>query len=289
MPQGGHCLASDSKLSFLSDAIARRYHVCGLLLMVFNMSMLLRYKPDDTSETLDTRHANVYNKHIDSGVSSIYFNHEPHAITAPLSRAARQFVWCIMKKYSKPNPLPSQEYLNSILSYDSETGKLTWKAREPEHFINQNGRSQEWRCRNWNSLNANRPAFTATTDSGYFHGTINKQKYRAHRIIWKMVYGVDPSGQIDHIDGNPQNNRLSNLRDVPNEVNSRNRAMVPHNTSGVTGVGWCKSKNKWVAQMTYKGRPVYLGRFNSFDDAVAARKAAEVKYGYHENNGRIKQ
>ena len=62
--------------------------------------------------------------------------------------------------------------------------------------------------------------------------------------------------------------------------------MLSSNTSGVTGVYWHKGANKWVSRITSGGEHVYLGSFSWLDDAVAARKAAELDHLYHENHGR---
>lgn len=97
------------------------------------------------------------------------------------------------------------------------------------------------------------------------------------------MHGVDPD-DIDHINGDPSDNRLENLRNVSHEVNGRNLARRKNNTSGVTGVS--RHGSKWVARICPSRRTIYIGIFDSFDDAVAARRAAEVKYGYHPNRGR---
>ena len=66
---------------------------------------------------------------------------------------------------------------------------------------------------------------------------INGSHYKCHRVVWYLVKGEDPIGyEIDHIDGNPWNNVISNLRKVPREVNVRNARKRNDNTSGVTGV-----------------------------------------------------
>ena len=58
-----------------------------------------------------------------------------------------------------------------------------------------------------------------------------------HRAVWQLVYGDIPAGfVIDHIDGNPLNNKIENLRCVPTEVNSRNKSKNQRNSSGITGV-----------------------------------------------------
>ena len=64
----------------------------------------------------------------------------------------------------------------------------------------------------------------------------NRKGYRVHRIIWLLTYGtIDPTLVIDHIDGNPLNNRISNLRLVDHKVNTRNRGIDKRNKLGFSG------------------------------------------------------
>ena len=92
---------------------------------------------------------------------------------------------------------------------------------------------------------------------------------------------------MDHINGNPTDNRLVNLRAATQSTNMRNRRISKNNTSGFHGVYWDKVKNTWRVQIQVDGKHKYLGRHKELDDAVRARKQAEVKYGYHENHGRV--
>lgn len=115
---------------------------------------------------------------------------------------------------------------------------------------------------------------------------INAVLYQNHRIAWALHHGCWPDDQIDHINGNPEDNRIANLRAVSNAENQRNARRKCTNTSGVTGVSWHSRDHVWHANIREKGRLLYLGSFDSFDEAVAVRKAAEHEYGYHENHGR---
>lgn len=112
----------------------------------------------------------------------------------------------------------------------------------------------------------------------------------AHRLIHRLVTGDDPGyKQVDHINHTRSDNRWSNLRLVDGDrVNAKNKSRSASNTSGVTGVGWDKDRCKWYAQISVGGVRRRLGKFHSFDNAVAARKAAEREYGYHPNHGAAK-
>ena len=90
----------------------------------------------------------------------------------------------------------------------------------------------------------------------------------------------DKTLKIDHIHGrNSRNdNRRYNLRIATNQENTINAALKSNNTSGVTGVNWSKRHNKWVAQIKKDYKPILIGLFDAFEDAVKARKEAEKKY-----------
>lgn len=175
--------------------------------------------------------------------------------------------------------LPSQQELLDLLSYCPLTGLLHWRRRPVESF------SSLRIANSWNSRYAFQKAFTAVDKKGYSIGAINGINYRAARVIYKMVHGYEPD-QVDHEDGNTQNNRVWNLRDVPGKVNQKNMKTPVTNTSGHIGVIWDKSKSKWQARIKVDGKTIHLGRFIDFDDAVTARKAAEKQYNFHPNHGR---
>jgi hypothetical protein len=176
--------------------------------------------------------------------------------------------------------LPTKEYLNEVLNYDPETGLLRWKVRALHHF------NSEGFGKSWNSRWANKEAFTHVNSSGYRTGGLLGELWGAHRVIYKLITGVDPD-QVDHIDGDKVNNRFENLRSVSAEENMRNQKQRVSNSSGITGVYWHSEAEKWCAAIRAYGTPMQLGYFDSLEAAATVRKAAEVKYGYHENHGRI--
>jgi hypothetical protein len=182
-------------------------------------------------------------------------------------------------------PLPSPELLRKLLRYDPETGTLYWRERDISMFTSgRNGASFE--CSRWNTRYAGRQAFTATNTGGYHHGPIAGFRLPAHRIIWAMAHGQWPEGHVDHINGIRTDNRIANLRVVCPAGNARNKRRYSSNASGHTGVRWYKPLEKWVAQIRGDGRIVHLGYYSDMDDAIAARLAAERRYGFHPNHGR---
>ncbi|MFY0633637.1 MAG: HNH endonuclease [Vannielia sp.] len=182
-------------------------------------------------------------------------------------------------------PLPSPEVLRQLLSYDPEAGALQWQER-PEHFFQtEDPRGRGWLCSQWNSRNAGKEALTNTNGDGYKQGRIFGVTVKAHRVIWAMTYGAWPEDQVDHINGNRDDNRLVNLRASTNSQNQRNRKVGSNNKSGHLGVSELKC-GSWLAFITNNGHRVSLGQFQTKEEAAAARKAAEKCLGFSEGHGR---
>ena len=162
-----------------------------------------------------------------------------------------------------------ETYLRQILEYDPDTGLLHWKAGH---------------------IRAGKQAFTYKNKRGYLCSNVRfggvPQTLSAHRVAWALHHGAYPSGQIDHINGVRTDNRISNLRDITHAENAMNKAMSPLNTSGVNGVYYHAQTGKWCAQISAFGKKIGLGLFESKENAVIARKAAERVVGYHPNHGR---
>lgn len=139
-------------------------------------------------------------------------------------------------------------------------------------------------CKAWNTKFAGKAA-GCHDGYGYIKIAVFEQKIQAHRAIWAIVHGVWPI-MIDHINHNGMDNRLSNLRDVGDPENSKNKEMLSRNTSGVTGVNWDRLTSKWRAKISVNNKHIHLGLFVDIEDAALARKQAELKYGFHSNHGK---
>ena len=180
--------------------------------------------------------------------------------------------------------IPSADFLRKILSYDKETGFLTWKERPKEMFsTGYNG--GETQHKTWNSRYAGK-RISNIGSGGYIRVNINNKKFLAHRLIWRMMTGNTPS-QIDHVNGDKTDNRWCNLREVSQAENTKNSSIRSDNTTGVTGVSFCKRDRVYIASITLNRRTKVLGRFSSIEEAASARKAANIKYGFHPNHGRL--
>lgn len=180
--------------------------------------------------------------------------------------------------------LLDKEVALSFLEYEAASGLLRWKRRDREHFSS---------IRHWKIWNARYAGKVAGTRSGRSYVMVRFQidgaqlSIGAHRIVWLFETGEWPSQQIDHVDGNPQNNHFSNLRHVSVLGNSRNKKRPANrNKRGACGVTWFTATAQWMARIGVADKSVYLGLFDNFDDALAARREAERKYGFHPNHGR---
>lgn len=180
--------------------------------------------------------------------------------------------------------LPKPEDLRTLLDYDPETGVFVWRARTEDMFTDGTY-SATRRCASWNSRCAGREALAYVGSHGYRCGAIGNVPVLAHRAAWAYVYGGWPSQNLDHINGNPLDNRICNLRIAPQSINIKNCHLSSSNTSGHAGVSWRSDRNKWKARIMVDYREIALGHFEAFDDAVAARKQAEKQYGFSVRHG----
>lgn len=118
---------------------------------------------------------------------------------------------------------------------------------------------------------------------GYLRVRVNGHQFRVHRIVWLLTHGSWPKDQIDHINGVRNDNRPENLRDVDAQGNQRNQHLRPDNTSGITGVGF--ERGFWTARIKIDGRKYRLGRYQTREEALAARQGAAAVLGFHPNHG----
>lgn len=176
--------------------------------------------------------------------------------------------------------LPTPEQLRELLRYEPETGKLYWKTREEKWFKETASRSRRHTCSNWNAKYSGKEAFTATGRDGYKASRINGVGLIAHRVVWAMIHGYWPDGQIDHINGDKIDNRASNLRLATSNQNIFNRSMYRDNASGFKGVHLDKSTGLWRSQITAYGKKKQLGSFSTPEAAHEAYcRAADKIHG----------
>jgi len=173
----------------------------------------------------------------------------------------------------------TQEMLKTVLDYNPETGEFIWLERPLSAFVDQRARN----C--WNAHYAGNVA-GCTTAYGYRVITINFTYYMAHRLAFLYMTGKFPEDKTDHINGVRADNRWINLRAVSHRENMINAKLTARNKSGQMGVRLHKKSGKWYAKIKVDCKEVWLGSFSDKADAIAARKEAEITYGYHANHGR---
>ena len=155
------------------------------------------------------------------------------------------------------------------VGYDPETGEMWWIVRKPRVKVGA--------------------VITRTGGHGYRQVKINGKTYLQHRLAWKMVFGYWPKEQIDHKNGDKQDNRIENLRDVSQTANLRNQDLSKtRSNTGVRGVLYRKNRNSYVAYIGNYGNPGYKNKaVKTLAEAVRLRKQweRELEYGREFANG----
>lgn len=104
---------------------------------------------------------------------------------------------------------------------------------------------------------------------GYKSVRIKNIMLKQHRVIFHMFHGFCPK-VIDHIDGNPSNNRIENLREATFSQNSWNSRGQARKLDGIKGVYWHKNKKLWIASCAINKRLHHIGYFQDKKDAEKA-------------------
>lgn len=111
--------------------------------------------------------------------------------------------------------------------------------------------------------------------NGYRTIAVDREVNLAHRLAWLLVYGEWPDGDLDHINGERDDNRIVNLRLATRAQNNMNARRPCSNTSGYKGASFCRGK--WDARIGIDGKDVYLGSFDTPEEAHAAYANAASK------------
>lgn len=150
----------------------------------------------------------------------------------------------------------SQTQLKEVLYYSSKSGVFAWK-------VNRRGNAR-----------AGDIAGHSHPIGGRIFISVNGKKYPRSHLAWLYTFGVFPSHELDHIDGNCVNDKISNLRDVDHKTNLENRTRANRRATGrssnLLGVSWKKDKSKWVANISSGRVTKHLGYFENEIDAHKA-------------------
>jgi len=152
----------------------------------------------------------------------------------------------------------TQDRLKSLLMYNPDTGVFVRRVKIK-----------------------NQPAGTivgTVQTGGYLGCSIDGKLYKMHRLAWLYHYGCWPANQLDHINHNPADNRIVNLRDVSCAQNHQNRARKTKSKSGYLGVTWHNRDKRWQAHIEINGKAIHLGQFKCLNEAISARLTAEKQY-----------
>lgn len=139
----------------------------------------------------------------------------------------------------------TQSELKERLHYAPETGVFTW-IKPASNRVAVGSVASAWRAtrKGEKRLSIN----------------VNGRRYEASRLVWLYVYGEFPDTLVDHVDTDPGNNKVDNLRKATNQENLFNQGPFRNNTSGFKGVSWDKDREKWLAKAILAGKQRFLGR-----------------------------
>lgn len=159
--------------------------------------------------------------------------------------------------------------LHDLFSYDPSSGNLIWNERPLAHFTTARVHKM------WNTRFASKKAgarnFRRDGSREQIRVDVFGVAKAAHRIIWEMCNGPIPEGMmIDHINGDPWDNRITNLRLATNSQNGMNRKTPKTNTSGFKGVTFNRASGKYVAQIKVRSKQIHLGYFGTAEEAHSA-------------------
>jgi len=117
---------------------------------------------------------------------------------------------------------------------------------------------------------------------GYLDARIDGKIRPIHRIVAEnFINGYSSKCIIDHINGNPSDNRLSNLRILTHKQNTRayNRP-TKGAASKFRGVWWHKKNEKWIAEIRPNGKKIHIGCFKNEEDAAKAFNEKAISLGW---------
>lgn len=170
----------------------------------------------------------------------------------------------MLNQYPKILHPITQDVLKCILQYDPISGIFTWIKKISDKTVigKQAGSLKE----------------------GYRFIRISRKVYREHQLAFMYMRGFFPE-QVDHIDHNGSNNSWKNLEESDYQKNGKNHPKTKRNSTGHVGVSQ-RPDGKYVARIYVDKKHKFLGSFFTIEEAIAARKQANIGFGFHKNHGR---
>ena len=157
--------------------------------------------------------------------------------------------------------------VNSLLDYEDwakvnpVTGNVYRQDRKGKWYLSP-GTLDHWGYRVWNR---------------------KRKLHKGHHIVWVVVHGCKPDGDIDHINGDKSDNSISNLRLASRGHNNANAKLRSDNKTGVKGLHWDSSRSRWLANVSIDGVQ-HQKRFLNREDAeawiTATRNQLHGEYQY---------
>lgn len=136
--------------------------------------------------------------------------------------------------------------LREVLAYNHETGGFTWRIKVSGRTVGE--------------------IAGGVDERGYVRIVVDGHRYKAHRLAWLYVHGKWPEGVIDHINCDFSDNRISNIRDIPQAANTQNRRKAhKNNRQGLIGAH--RDKTRFRSSIHVGGRQIFLGMFDTAEDA----------------------
>lgn len=166
--------------------------------------------------------------------------------------------------------MKKNELACALFRYDPETGRFFRKAK------------LSWKR---NLIKVDEKEIVSTNAYGYIEVNFSGKPCAIHRIIFLMLTGKFPENDVDHLDGNRTNNKLSNLRLVTRKENLRNVGIRSDNLTGFHGVSLRKDTGKFTVYIDVDGIRYRGGNFLSLKDAIEKRDKMSKKYNFHPNHG----
>lgn len=145
-------------------------------------------------------------------------------------------------------------WLRERTGYDANTGIMVWRTCQQERFVGKE--------------------IGQISPLGYRTVLFRPYGFFVHRLAWLHFYGEWPDGEIDHINGIRADNRIANLRIATSLQNNANRPAKKGRA--LKGITW--AQGRWMAQIREGGKNVYLGRFDTPEEAhaVYSKRAIEL-------------